>query len=120
VLLFLLACEPDHDGEGVPGTLVRARLEHVVLSTYFLVVGGLGGEADLVVRNDADDRFVAPVQLDGFVAGGVLEGSVAIGGPIRMFLPDDEVTARPAPRWASGARPTSRLALPIAPTPHVR
>jgi hypothetical protein len=50
----------------------------------------------------------------------VLEGSVAIGGPVRMFLPDDEVTARPAPRWASGARPTSRLALPIAPTPHVR
>lgn len=93
VLLLLLACEPDHSGEGIQGALTRARLESVELATFFLFGGGVGGEGTMVVRDQAEELFEAPVSFDGVLVGGVVEISVAFAGPVAMYLPDAKVEA---------------------------
>lgn len=86
-LLLLLACEPDHSGDGLRGCLTAARLEQVQLQTWFLFGGAVDGAALLVVRDEEGEEHEAIVSIDGALVGGVLEGSLAVGGPCRCSCP---------------------------------
>ncbi len=92
-LLLVLACEPDHSGDGLRGCLTTARLEDVQIQTWFLFGGAVDGAALLVVGDEEGQEHEAIVSIDGALVGGVVEGSLAVGGPVPMFLPDAGVQA---------------------------